>query len=224
MCCGSLLPSLLLDSTTRGLIRQSPSAWSSVEVSAEGSWSRSGYTGSATAAATQSCAIEATVLAIGSRTRGSRVVLSIVCEVEARADVQPSLCVRTEILGDVVDELLTLQLHLKRLSRVRHNEGIRRAGLSQVPRGDLCPFDIEGIRRSSSGSLVAHCSRSERMRPRVERRCSPRTNGYLRHRRRHRAGYTAQPLFWFRQTSCRGKRLYLLNGETREKSFASGVP
>lgn len=57
----------------------------------------------------------------------SRVIFSIVRDVETRTCLLP-LCVRTEILGDVVDELLTLQLHLKRLGRVRHNERIRRRG------------------------------------------------------------------------------------------------
>jgi len=137
----------------------------------------------------------------GRGTRGSRVVLSIVRGIEAQASVQP-LCARAEILGDAVDELLTLQLHLERLGRVRHDEGIRRGRLSQVPGGDFRPLDVERIGRSASRSL-AHCGRAERVRSRMKRWCSPRTSGYLlRYRCRHRAGYATQPLFRFRQTSC----------------------
>lgn len=123
-----------------------------------------------------------------------------------------------EILGDVVNELLTLQLHLERLRRVRHNEGIRRGRLLHISGSDFRPFDVEGI-RGSSGSQ-AHRSRAERVRSCVKRRRPPRTDGYLL-RRRHGAGYTTQPLLWFRQTSCRGKWLHLLDGETREKYISN---
>lgn len=139
----------------------------------------------------------------GRGTRGSRVVLSIVRGIEARAGVQP-LCARAEILGDAINELLTLQLHLERLGRVRHDEGIRRARLSQVPRGDFRPFDVERIGRTASGSLAAaaHRCRTERMCSRVQRWCSPSTNGgghlLLRLRRRHATSYATQPLLWFR--------------------------
>lgn len=152
------------------------------------------------------------VSAIGSKTRGSRVILSIVCRVEAWADTVP-LCARVEIFSDVVNELLTLQLHLERLGRVRHNEGIRRGRLLHISGSDFCPFNVKGIRRSSGSQ--AHRSRAERMRSCMKRRRSSRTNGYLL-RRRYRAGYTTQPLFWFWQTSCRRKWLHLLNRETHE--------
>lgn len=86
--------------------------------------------------------------------RGSRVVFSIVCDVETRTCLLP-LCIRAEILGDAVDELLTLQLHLERLGRVRHNERIRRCSrLSQISRRNFRPLDVERIGGSSSGSLA----------------------------------------------------------------------
>lgn len=121
-----------------------------------------------------------------------------------------------EILGDIINELLTLQLHLERLGRVRHNEGIRRGRLLQISGSNFRPFNVERIRRSSGSQTYR--SWAEWMRPCMKRRRSPRTNRYLlRYWRWHRAGYATQPLFWFWQTSCRGKRLHLLDGKTRER-------
>lgn len=111
----------------------------------------------------------------------SRVILPIVREVEARTDVESSLCVRAEVLDHAIDELLALQLHLERLSRVWHYEGVRRARLSQVSRRDLSPFRVKRIRRTGPAGL-SHRGRTERQGSRVQRWRSSRTRLSLRRR------------------------------------------
>lgn len=97
----------------------------------------------------------------------SRIIPTIVGEIEARAYVQPSLCVRAKVLGDAVHELLALQLHLEGLSRVRNDEGIRRRRLPKIPCRYFRPFGVERIGRTSSTRLTAHRGRAERESPRV---------------------------------------------------------
>lgn len=86
----------------------------------------------------------------------SRAILLVAMRgVSAQTGTRESpLCPRMEVLGDAVDQLLTLQLHLERLRRVRHDEGIRGARLPQIPRCDLRPFSVERIRRSGPTCLV----------------------------------------------------------------------
>lgn len=114
--------------------------------------------------------------------RVSRVILPVVREVEARTDVESSLCVRAEVLDHAIDELLALQLHLERLSRVWHYEGVRRARLSQVSRRDLSPFRVKRVRRTGPGGGLSHRGRTERQGSRVQRWRSSRTRLSLRRR------------------------------------------